>query len=37
MALSDAAIRATKPATKPFKKYDREGLFLLVNPGGSKL
>ena len=37
MALTDAAIRATKPAKKPFKIYDREGLFLLVNPGGSKL
>ena len=37
MALTDAAIRATKPAAKPFKIYDREGLFLLVNPGGSKL
>jgi integrase len=37
MALTDAAIRATKPAKKPFKMYDREGLFLLVNPGGSKL
>jgi integrase len=37
MALTDAAIRATKPAEKPFKVYDREGLFLLVNPGGSKL
>jgi integrase len=37
MALTDAAIRATKPGKKPFKLYDREGLFLLVNPGGSKL
>ena len=37
MALTDMAIRATKPAKKPFKMYDREGLFLLVNPGGSKL
>jgi integrase len=37
MALTDAAIRATKPAKKPFKMYDREGLFLLVNPTGSKL
>ena len=23
--------------SKPYKMYDREGLFLLVNPGGSKL
>ena len=37
MALSDAAIRAAKPTTKPYKMYDRDGLFLLVNPGGSKL
>jgi hypothetical protein len=36
-ALTDAAIRARKPATKPYKMYDREGLFLLVNPSGSKL
>jgi integrase len=37
MALTDTTIRSTKPAKKPFKMYDREGLFLLVNPGGSKL
>jgi len=37
MALTDAAIRARKPAKKPFKMYDQEGLFLLVNPSGSKL
>jgi integrase len=37
MALTDAAIRARKPAKKPYKVYDREGLFLLVNPSGSKL
>ena len=37
MALTDTAIRGTKPGQKPFKLYDREGLFLLVNPGGSKL
>ncbi|MGD0941213.1 MAG: Arm DNA-binding domain-containing protein [Terracidiphilus sp.] len=37
MALTDTTIRATKPAKKPFKIYDREGLFLLVNPGESKL
>ncbi|MFZ1084183.1 MAG: Arm DNA-binding domain-containing protein [Terracidiphilus sp.] len=37
MALTDAVIRATKLAEKPYKLYDREGLFLLVNPGGSKL
>ncbi len=37
MALTDTAIRTVKLAKKPFKMYDREGLFLLVNPGGSKL
>jgi integrase len=37
MALTDTAIRGTKPSSKPFKMYDRGGLFLLVNPGGSKL
>jgi hypothetical protein len=37
MALTDTAIRATKPGKKSFKVYDRDGLFLLVNPGGSKL
>lgn len=37
MALTDTAIRGTKPGLKPFKMYDRDGLFLLVNPGGSKL
>lgn len=37
MALSDAAIRAAKPSKKPYKLYDRDGLFLLLNPSGSKL
>jgi integrase len=37
MALTDTAIRGKKPGKKPFKMYDRDGLFLLVNPGGSKL
>jgi Arm DNA-binding domain len=37
MALTDTAIRGTKPGQKPFRVYDRDGLFLLVNPGGSKL
>jgi hypothetical protein len=37
MALTDTAIRLTKPGDKPFKLYDRDGLLLLVNPGGSKL
>jgi integrase len=37
MALTDTAIRQSKPSDKPFKLYDRDGLFLQVNPGGSKL
>lgn len=37
MALTDIAIRGTKPSTRPYKIYDRDGLFLLVNPSGSKL
>src|SRR5579883_2467067 len=37
MALTDTAVRNAKPESKPFKIYDRDGLFLLVNPGGSKL
>jgi len=34
MALTDTAIRTVKPSDKPIKKYDRDGLFLLVNPSG---
>lgn len=37
MALSDFSIRAAKPADKPFKLADEKGLFLLINPNGSKL
>lgn len=37
MALSDAAIRAAKPAKAQFKLYDEGGLFLLVRPSGGKL
>jgi integrase len=37
MALTDTAIRATKPSKRPYKAYDRDGLFLLIDPGGSKL
>jgi integrase len=37
LALTDIAIRGQKPRQKAFKMYDRDGLFLLVNPGGSKL
>jgi integrase len=37
MALSDAAIRAAKPAKAQFKLYDEGGLFLLIRPSGGKL
>ena len=37
MALTDTAIRTVKPSDKAFKMNDRDGLFLLVNPSGSKL
>jgi len=36
MPLSDTAIRNTKPKDKPFKLADEKGMFLLVNPNGSK-
>ena len=37
MPLDDLTIRNTKPAEKPFKLSDERGLFLLINPSGSKL
>jgi integrase len=37
MALSDVKLRQTKPREKPFKISDGEGLFILINPNGSKL
>ena len=37
MALTDTAIKGSKPAEKPYKLYDREGLFALIKPNGSKL
>jgi hypothetical protein len=37
MALTDTAIRNLKPAEKAFKLSDERGLFLLVQPSGSKL
>ncbi|MGB8868622.1 MAG: integrase arm-type DNA-binding domain-containing protein [Rhodomicrobium sp.] len=37
MPLTEAAIKAAKPREKPFKLSDEKGLFLLVNPSGSKL
>jgi integrase len=35
--LTDTSIRNAKPAEKPFKLADGGGLFLLVNPTGSRL
>ncbi len=37
MALTDTAIRNAKPKEKPYKVTDSQGLYLLVNPRGSKL
>jgi integrase len=37
MPLTNVAIRNAKPAAKPFKLADEQGLFLLVNPSGSRL
>ncbi len=37
MALSDVQIRSLKPADKLFKITDEKGLYLEVNPNGSKL
>jgi integrase len=34
--LSDTKIRSAKPAEKPFKLYDSEGLYLIVTPNGSR-
>ena len=36
MALTDTAIRNSKPQAKPVKLTDEKGLFLLLNPNGSK-
>ena len=37
MALTDTAVRSAKPKEKPYKVTDAQGLYLLVNPKGSKL
>jgi hypothetical protein len=37
MSLTDAKARTLKPAERPYKISDGEGLFLLVNPNGSRL
>lgn len=36
MPLTDTAIRTAKAADKPYKLSDERGLFVLVNPNGSK-
>lgn len=36
MPLTDTAIKAAKPQEKPHKRADEKGLFLLINPNGSK-
>ncbi|WP_033783483.1 integrase arm-type DNA-binding domain-containing protein [Pantoea sp. 9140] len=37
MSLTDTKIRNLKPVIKPFKTSDAHGLYLLVNPNGSRL
>lgn len=37
MSLNDSKIRNLKSSEKPFKISDCHGLYLLVNPGGSRL
>lgn len=37
MALTDTAVRAAKPREAPYKLADAGGLYLLVNPTGSRL
>ena len=37
MPLTDTAVRTANPREKPFKVTDMQGLYLLVNPHGSKL
>jgi len=36
MPLTDTAIKKAKPAEKPRKLFDSNGLFLLVSPNGRK-
>ena len=37
MPLTDTAVKKAKPGSKPIKLSDGKGLYLLVNPIGSKL
>jgi hypothetical protein len=36
MSLSDTTIKNAKPTDKPYKLADDKGMYLLVNPNGSK-
>lgn len=36
MALTDIKVRTTKPSDKPFKLTDGQGMYLLINPNGSR-
>jgi hypothetical protein len=36
MSLSDTQCKNAKPKEKPYKLADEKGMFLLVNPNGSK-
>ncbi|HAX5283389.1 tyrosine-type recombinase/integrase [Escherichia coli] len=37
MSLNDSKIRKLKPSSRPVKLSDSHGLYLLVNPGGSRI
>lgn len=37
MPLTDIEIKKSKPAAKPYKRFDGGGLYLLITPSGSKL
>lgn len=37
MPLTDSAIKTAKPKDKPYKLSDTHGMYLLINPSGSKL
>lgn len=37
MPLTDTTTKQAKPAAKPYKLSDEKGMFLLINPSGSKL
>ncbi len=37
MSLNDSKIRNVKPSAKPYNVSDSHSLYLLINPGGSRL